>query len=178
MEQVYPSRNLRRQGHTFYRTDLLLSGRRNRQGLLRLVIVTAGILAGLSSFSLAISVEPDVTASGQDEFGSVNAYGLSWPMPGDANGDGYVGAGDLAMLLGSWNLSGPSGMEGDLDGDGYVGASDYTVVLTYWDTLWDTSPSPAPHAPEPLSLFGVGMGLVGLARYGQKRLSIWREQLG
>jgi YVTN family beta-propeller protein len=47
---------------------------------------------------------------------------------GDLNGDGLVGAPDLAILLGAWGSSGPA----DLDGSGDVGAPDIALLLGAW----------------------------------------------
>ncbi|MFM1889803.1 MAG: hypothetical protein RLZZ565_560, partial [Planctomycetota bacterium] len=44
------------------------------------------------------------------------------------DGDGIVGAADLALLLGQWGGSG----SGDLDGDGTVGAGDLATLLAAW----------------------------------------------
>jgi hypothetical protein len=49
-------------------------------------------------------------------------------VAGDLDGDGSVGASDLAILLGAWG--GPG--DADLDGDGVVGASDLAVLLGLW----------------------------------------------
>lgn len=49
--------------------------------------------------------------------------------PADLDGDGTVGASDLASLLGSW---GPNTGPADLDGDGAVGASDLASLLGSW----------------------------------------------
>ncbi len=49
--------------------------------------------------------------------------------PEDLNGDGVVGAADLATLLGAW---GPDGGEADLSDDGEVGATDLAVLLGGW----------------------------------------------
>lgn len=49
------------------------------------------------------------------------------PCPGDLDGDGVVGGGDLAVLLAGWG--GPSP---DLDDDGVVGGSDLAVLLSSW----------------------------------------------
>ncbi len=46
---------------------------------------------------------------------------------GDLDGDGSVGAGDLALMLGAWGTSG-----GDLDGDGTTGSSDLATLLGAW----------------------------------------------
>ncbi len=48
--------------------------------------------------------------------------------PADLNGDGSVGAADLAILLGQWGGAGT----GDLNGDGSVGASDLAILLGAW----------------------------------------------
>jgi hypothetical protein len=58
---------------------------------------------------------------------------IAWWMPptadpADLDGDGAVGAADLAILLGQWG--GPG--SGDLDGDGSVGAADLAVLLGAW----------------------------------------------
>ncbi len=47
---------------------------------------------------------------------------------GDLDGDGSVGAPDLAILLGDWGTSGPA----DLDGNGSVTASDLALLLGAW----------------------------------------------
>ncbi len=48
--------------------------------------------------------------------------------PADLDGDGIVGAADLAILLGAWSGSGV----GDLDGGGSVGAADLAILLGAW----------------------------------------------
>jgi YVTN family beta-propeller protein len=50
------------------------------------------------------------------------------PLFGDLDGDGTVGAPDLALLLGAWGSAG----EADLDGDGAVGAPDIALLLGAW----------------------------------------------
>jgi hypothetical protein len=51
--------------------------------------------------------------------------------PADLNGDGVVGAADLAAALGSW---GPCGAccPADLNGDGVVGAADLAGIMGSW----------------------------------------------
>jgi hypothetical protein len=48
--------------------------------------------------------------------------------PADLDGDGVVGAPDLAIMLGNWGNSGI----GDLDGDGVVGPADLAALLGAW----------------------------------------------
>ncbi len=57
------------------------------------------------------------------------------PCPWDLNGDGAVGAGDLAFLAGSWGNPGCMGnlpCEADFDGDGDVGSGDLAQLLGAW----------------------------------------------
>lgn len=51
------------------------------------------------------------------------------PCNADLDGDGTVGAADLAILLGAWDSFGGSS---DLDGDGIVGAPDLAILLGAW----------------------------------------------
>ncbi len=51
------------------------------------------------------------------------------PSP-DIDGDGCVGAADLALLLGAWGTSDP---DADLDQDGTVGAADLGILLGAWN---------------------------------------------
>ncbi len=50
--------------------------------------------------------------------------------PADLDGDGIVGAADLAILLGSWASC--KGCPADLDGDDVVGAADLAILLGSW----------------------------------------------
>ena len=65
-------------------------------------------------------------------------------LPGDATGDGFVGADDLVKILTYWGQSGLFRLQGDLTGDGFVGADDYVEVLTYWATGTPSAPIPEP----------------------------------
>ena len=50
----------------------------------------------------------------------------------DLDGDGFVGGGDLAVMLASWGSC--SGCPADLDGDGSVGGGDLATLLASWGT--------------------------------------------
>lgn len=53
------------------------------------------------------------------------------PIPsGDLDGDGAIGAADLAILLGSWGVC--DGCGADLDGSGAVDAADLALLLGAW----------------------------------------------
>lgn len=55
------------------------------------------------------------------------------PCPADLDGNGSVGAGDLAIVLASWSIGGSCGTcLGDLDGDGVVNAGDLAALLAAW----------------------------------------------
>jgi hypothetical protein len=54
----------------------------------------------------------------------------STPCPADLDGDGIVGASDLATLLGAWGST--KGGSADIDGDGSVGAPDLSAMLAAW----------------------------------------------
>jgi len=70
-------------------------------------------------------------------------FGTDWVLRldclalGDINGDGAVGAQDIAALLNAWGpVPGgevdPTAADADLDGDGSVGATDITILLGSW----------------------------------------------
>ncbi len=52
------------------------------------------------------------------------------PCPADFDDDGFVGAPDLAQLLGFWGDY--PGHPADLDGDGMIGAQDLAILLGNW----------------------------------------------
>lgn len=57
------------------------------------------------------------------------------PSQADLDGDGSVGAADLALLLGAWGTcpSPPAICPADLTGDGVVGPADLAILLAHWD---------------------------------------------
>ncbi|MGA1399693.1 MAG: right-handed parallel beta-helix repeat-containing protein [Phycisphaerales bacterium] len=79
---------------------------------------------------------PD-TGSGAPPVVDLGAYefqGDAVGCPADLDGDGVVGASDLATCLGQWGqTSGKTGPPlADLDGDGVVGAGDLAMLLSAW----------------------------------------------
>ncbi len=73
------------------------------------------------------------------------------PIPGDLDGDGFVGLDDLDIVLNNWNQNVTAGDAslGDINGDGFVGLDDLDIVLNNWNT--GTPPSGSA-IPEPGSL--------------------------
>lgn len=76
----------------------------------------------------ADDVHPSTVA--HEVFANVVFEALITGNPADLDGDGIVGAADLAILLGSWGSC--EGCPADLDGDGVVGAADLAILLGSW----------------------------------------------
>ena len=80
-----------------------------------------------------------------------NDGSLTPAIPGDINGDGFVGLADLDVILTNWNQTVPVGdkSQGDIAGigDGFVGLSDLDVVLNNWNL--GTPPNDSAYIPEP-----------------------------
>lgn len=89
----------------------------------------------------------------------VTLYVVGQPIPGDLNGDGYVGLDDLSILLDNWNQTVPPGNPlADPSGDNYVGLDDLAPLLDHWNL----GIPPAPIAvPEPAGFMLLSLG--GLA---------------
>ncbi len=85
-------------------------------------------------------------------------------LPGDLNGDGFVGIDDLNLVLANWNQNvPPANPLADPSGDGFVGIDDLNAVLGNWNT--GTPPPPGSNnIPEPASLVLLGLGGVAMAR--------------
>ena len=79
-------------------------------------------------------------------------------LPGDVNGDGWVGGADLTMVITNWGKGSATREEGDLSGDATVAGADYTEVITNWGTGTPLPPPEQGTIPEPATL---GLLLVG-----------------
>jgi hypothetical protein len=72
-------------------------------------------------------------------------------MGGDANLDGVVGPGDLAIVAANWQQAVSPFSQGDFDGNGVVNINDLYIMATHWNG--GAAPSLAAFAvPEPASL--------------------------
>jgi fibronectin-binding autotransporter adhesin len=97
---------------------------------------------------------------------------LNWDfLPGDLNGDGFVGVDDLNIILPAWNQSVTPGdlSGGDLTGDGFVGIDDLNVVLVNWNAGTPPPGEALALVPEPGTV-GVLAITGGLFGYRRRRL--------
>lgn len=87
-------------------------------------------------------------------------------LPGDLDGDGFVGIGDLNAILSNWNAQVTAGdlLSGDVNGDGFVGIEDLNVVLGNWNT--GVPPATGESIPEPgvIGMLGLGCAVGALSR--------------
>ncbi len=96
---------------------------------------------------------------------------LNPAIPGDLNGDGFVGQDDLNIVLGDWGNMPPGDPRADPSGDGFVGQDDLNPVLADWGqgtpppTFAGSSLSAAA-VPEPSSILLLAMAIpCGLTLY-------------
>ena len=86
-------------------------------------------------------------------------------LPGDLNGDGFVGINDLNIVLANWNQNvPPANPLADPSGDGFVGIDDLNEVLGNWNAGTPPSSDLQAHIPEPNSLWLVGATGLALRR--------------
>ena len=70
-------------------------------------------------------------------------------LPGDLNGDGFVGLDDLDIVLAAWNQSvPPADSIADPSGDGFVGLDDLDIILNNWNN----GTPPVAVIPEPAGI--------------------------
>lgn len=82
------------------------------------------------SFSILERLDqPDAEAP---KFRAVAEWIAANGCPGDLDGDGVVGSGDLAVLLGAWGECAAPRCTPDLDGDATVGTADLAMLLGAW----------------------------------------------
>jgi PEP-CTERM motif len=84
-------------------------------------------------------------------------------LPGDLDGDGFVGITDLNLVLGNWNQNIPPGDPlADPSGDNFVGIEDLNTVLGNWNA--GVPPAAGAAVPEPASLALLGFGACAMLR--------------
>ena len=121
------------------------------------IISAASVVGGFDEVTL-----PTLTSLGLDVQYGVDNVTIVAGLLGDLDHDGFVGLGDLDIVLNQWNMSVNAGSwtQGDASGDGFVGLDDLDVVLAYWNT--GTPPQVA--VPEPTGVALLGLGGLALLR--------------
>ncbi|XAL98893.1 PEP-CTERM sorting domain-containing protein [Phycisphaeraceae bacterium D3-23] len=94
--------------------------------------------------------------------GDGNDVALIGALAGDIDGDGFVGAADLDILLANWGqvVTPNARADGDLTGDGFVDRLDLQRVVAYWGG----GSTPGPNIPEPGTCLLLAAGLIGLSK--------------
>ena len=89
----------------------------------------------------------------------------SGSLPGDLNGDGFVGGDDLDIVRSFWGQEVTPGnkLKGDPSGDGFVGGDDLDEVRAHWGEGTPPAPGAVPE-PHMCVFFGVGLLSILLAR--------------
>jgi len=82
------------------------------------------------------------------------------PLPGDLNGDGFVGSADLDIVRGAWGQSVSGAAAGDPSGDGIVGSADLDIVRANWGAQ---SPASVPE-PGTFVLVSAVLAALGMTR--------------
>jgi len=86
-------------------------------------------------------------------------------LPGDLDGNGFVGIDDLNIVLSNWNQNvPPANPLADPSGDGFVGIDDLNEVLGNWNA--GVPPTGSAGVPEPTSLTLIGLGALTVLRRG------------
>ena len=82
-------------------------------------------------------------------------------LPGDLNGDGFVGGDDLDIIRSFWgrDVDERDLLSGDPSGDGFVGGDDLDIVRANWGL--GTPPAPSA-VPEPGSMAVILIGALAL----------------
>ena len=120
-----------------------------------------GVFANVLGTDLGGGLSFDVIYGANDVLLQV----IGGALPGDLNGDGFVGLDDLDIVLTNWNQTVPPGNPlADPSGDGFVGLDDLDLVLTNWNN--GTPPTEGAAIPEPGAcvMWGV-LGVLSIRRY-------------
>ena len=108
---------------------------------------------------------------GQDDNIEIWAYVpeiVADTIPGDLDGDGFIGISDLNIVLSNWNqVTPPADPRADPSGDGFVGIDDLNYVLSLWNA--GTPPVNTNNIPEPAGAAFVLVGSLALLRGRDER---------
>ena len=120
-------------------------------------IITTGSLTGTFSSITGTDLGGGLSFDVVYGLDHVTLNVISNSIPGDLDGDGFVGINDLNIVLANWNQNvPPANPLADPSGDGFVGIDDLNEVLGNWNA--GTPPNATANIPEPGTL-----GLLSLA---------------
>ncbi len=103
----------------------------------------AGVVVELSGFSRfrddPAAADTGLLSAMNPGIADMGAYERQPPpvCPGDADGDGSVGLGDVAELIQHWDFTVTPGTDGDLDFNGTVNLADLAIVIINWTRVCD-----------------------------------------
>lgn len=91
-------------------------------------------------------------------------------LPGDLNGDGFVGGDDLDIVRSFWGQNVTPGdlLSGDPSNDGFVGGDDLDIVRANWGQGTPPAPSSIPEPGSSVFLVSALLSLFYGFRYSRK----------
>jgi hypothetical protein len=110
-----------------------------------------------------LGFSPDGTATTSGEAVIVASTSTSYPLLGDANGDGWVDGYDIALMIDHW--SSDEYWEGDFDYDGSITVKDLAILQDNYGGFGPrNSPQAGAPVPEPTTLLlaAIGFGAMGI----------------
>ncbi len=123
------------------------------------------------------AMDPDITNGTTKQFTLLDFAALTdigWQVPamsaggidGDLNSDGFVGIGDLNLVLANWNQNVAPGdpLLGDPSGDGFVGIDDLNTILGNWNAGTPPAGGSGTTVPEPATLTLLALGSAAALR--------------
>lgn len=119
------------------------------------LLLMAGEVPPSGQVNMAVAGWDDFDFEGFNDWdlGSYSLF-LAIELLGDCNNDGFVGQGDLDLVLANWGTSVPPGHPADRNGDEFVGQGDLDRVLNDWGL----NNPPVTPVPEPTAAMLLGVG--------------------
>ena len=124
-------------------------------------LLTDGLTLTEGDYDFSLNIADTCPACFSGNLGYDWAVNITLAICGDLDGDGFVGIGDLNIVLSNWNQNVTSGSlsDGDISGDGFVGIDDLNKVLGNWNA--GTPPAAQASVPEPTAAGLLMLGMIG-----------------
>jgi hypothetical protein len=114
-------------------------------------IISANNITGQFSNVVGTDIGNDLILKVVYQTDAVLVEAINAAIPGDLDGDGFVGINDLNLILTNWNQTVPPGDAiADANGDNFIGIADLNAVLGNWNA--GTPPTDQANIPEPTTL--------------------------